>query len=178
MTREECLAKLVEERSRGNYKNVARVLIDGYRGDLLTVDDLKRWVADTWLFLNPPTCPYGPLTVSDWVHLFRAIGCCMIGAPVDLGSEPYAIYRAAPVDRVKGMSWCTHLNMAKKFQSKCKLYGDYKLWRASVMKRSVLAVLYRPSDSWFGPGSETAREVVVDPAGLGELMPVHPQRRR
>lgn len=99
------------------------------------------------------------------------MGFCMHGQPVDLGPEPYAIYRAAPVDRAKGMSWCTHLDMAKNFQPKHKQHGEYTLWRASVTKRSVLAVLHRPDDSWLGLGSKTAREVVVDPVDLGEVMP-------
>lgn len=173
MTLEECLKHLQDAGSRGNYQKVARVLLDGHRSGLLTANELKCWVPDTWLYLDPPTRPHGPLTVSDWVDLFRAMGFYITGPEVDLGPEPYVIYRAAPVDRAKGMSWCTHLAMANNFVPKHRLHGDYKLWSASVRMTAVLAVLYRPGDSWFvSPESNTAREVVVDPAELGSVAQV------
>ena len=87
MSREECLAHRLEAQSRGDYQKAARVILDGYRGDLLTVDELKSWVPDTWLFLNPPTCPYGPLTASPKFPLLERatphLPACLgpVGAP-------------------------------------------------------------------------------------------------
>jgi len=148
------------------------VLSQGYKSGWFTADDLKEHINEIWTRLDPPTSPRGPLTVDDWVELFRGMGFYMQAPRVDLGSEPYVIYRAAPAERAKGMSWCNCIGMAKNFLPKHKQFGDYKLWQASVASAAVLAVPYRQTDSYIGLGSAGAREVVVDPAQLGEVREV------
>lgn len=155
---------------RGARIEVARLLLAGSQVGELTTEDLREWLPDTWTFLSPPAGPYGALPDTDWLGLFRAMGFLMAGPAIDLGREPYAVYRAAPVERVYSMSWCTHEAMARLFVPKHRMHGDYRLWRSVVRQNAVLAVLHRSDDGWrAGP---TAREVIVDPAGLEEIIEV------
>ncbi len=155
---------------RGARVEAARLLQAGNQVGELTTEDLREWLPDTWTFLSPPAGPHGALLDADWLRLFRAMGFFMAEPPIDLGPQPYTIYRAAPFERVHAMSWCTHEPMARSFLPKHQLHGHYRLWRSVVRQNAVLAVLHHPTDSWrAGP---TAREVIVDPTGLGEAIEV------
>ena len=157
-------------RSGGRRVEAARLLLAGNQVGELTPEDLREWLPDTWTFLSPPAGPYGALPDRDWLRLFRAMGFLMASPAIDLGQEPYTIYRAAPVDRVHTMSWCTHEVMARSFLPKHQMHGDYRLWRSLVCQNALLAVLHHPTDSWrAGP---SAREVIVDPTGLEEVIEV------
>lgn len=152
---------------RGARAEAARLLLAGHRIGELTTDDLRDWVPDTWTYLSPPSGAHGVLSDAEWLELFRTMGYLMASPEVDLGSEPYMIFRAAPAERTHSMSWCTHEAMARSFLPRHRMYGRYRLWRAKVGSSGVLAVLNRPDDSWRA--GVTAREVVVDPAALVEV---------
>ena len=161
--------------SSGRRPEAARQLLGAWRGHSVTVDELKTLLADIWLYLDPPVAPYGPLAVAEWLELFGATGFFMQGPPIQVvDHERWVLYRAAPEDRARSMSWCTSRVMAERFIPRQDRFGAYRLWTATLDRSAVLAVLYRPSDGTWDASGEVAREVVVDPAGIGELIVVGP----
>lgn len=151
----------------GRRREAARHLLNAWQMGGVTVDDLKILITDIWLYLDPPVAPYGPLAVAEWLELFRAAGFFMQGPPISVNQEEWVLYRAAPENRARSMAWSTSPVMAERFVPRHGRFGSYRIWRAAVDHSAVLAVLFRPSDGTWG--TEVAREVVIDPAGIREL---------
>jgi hypothetical protein len=152
----------------GHHGDAARQLLANWRARELEPADLRRIIPELWVSLNPPAGPHGSLSDVEWLELFAATGFFVQGRPVDLGLKECVLFRAAPVERVRGMSWCTHQRMAEGFVLKGDQFGKYRIWSATVPLTAIRAVFHRPSDSFFGLGSDSAREVVIDPDGLPE----------
>ena len=154
----------------GRRADAARALLDACRARWLSALDAQRLVPDIWLRLDPPVGPRGPLSADEWLEVFDFSGFFVQGPPTLVASEPMDLYRAAPSDRSRGMSWCTHRQMAERFLPKHDLWGRYEIWKALVKPEAILAVLFRPDDGLFVAPIGAPREVVVNPHVLGEVV--------
>jgi hypothetical protein len=151
----------------GDRHAAARHLVAGWRAGDLRNTDLIELIPDIWVRLNPPAGPYGPLTDDEWLELFSATGF-FVGPPrlpFEV-ADPVQLFRAAPVERSRGMSWCTHRRMAEGFVPKGDRSGGYKIWTAQVPKSGILAAVCRPDDVPFDLPQGEYREIIVDPAAL------------
>ncbi len=153
--------------SSGHRAEAAVELYKCHQQGHLSAAELQCLITLTWPFLDPPSAPHGPLTVPQWVELFVAAGRFFQGPPITLGPHP-TLYRAAPPKRAKGMSWCTHREMAERFLPRQQRFGIYGLWQVRCPDDAILAVIHRPDDSAC---VLHAREVVVNPDLLPEPEP-------
>lgn len=141
--------------SNGRRPEAARQLLGAWRGHSVTVDELKTLLADIWLYLDPPVAPYGPLAVAEWLELFGATGFFMQGPPIHVvDHERWVLYRAAPEDRARSMSWCTSRVMAERF-----IPARIALARISCGRRrwTVRPCWRSCTDRVTGPGMRAAR---------------------
>jgi hypothetical protein len=92
----------------GDRSSAVRLLLRGLREDAFERVDRCEHIAEIRARLDPPVAPFGPLTQDEWIELYQATGY-FVGPPslpFEIGSE-VRLYRAAPIDRVRGISWCT-----------------------------------------------------------------------
>jgi hypothetical protein len=157
---------------RGDRRCAARQLLEGCQSSVLTSGDLKELIPDVWLRLDGPAGPGGALTTAEWVEIFRRANFFVQGPPIEFGDGPVELFRAAPRERARGMSWCTELRMAERFVRADDRWGRYELWSAAVPTEAILAALFRPDDGVFESPIGFAREIIVDPSRLSEPVPI------
>lgn len=158
-----------DDAGRGDRPAAARLLLRACRQGGLGRDDLQELIAEIWVMLDRPAGPpgHGALTDDEWQELFTASGFFVTPKklPFDVG-DPLRIYRAATVERCRGMSWCNYREMAERFLPKDHRRSDWFIWTAEVRRSAILAVLFRPDDSVFHLPYAAAREIIVAPAQL------------
>lgn len=96
---------------------------------------------------------------------FRHVGFVSEFGSEMIPTKELEVFRGSPAGAAHGMAWTTSVRVARSF---AKRYTDYPfsddagpglVWRATVSPEAVLALIYQRDEL----------EVVVDPAGLGEL---------
>lgn len=146
-------------------------MFQSYQSGELQPGELRELIPGIWLYLDPPAGTRGPLDDSQWLELFTATGY-FVGAP-DLPfnlADPMQLFRAAPSERTRGMSWCTHRAMAERFIPHDSQWGEYKIWSAGVPRTAILAALCRRDDTLVDQPFGSVREIVIDPQGLPPVL--------
>ncbi len=169
----EALREIREAGGRGDWRAAACLLLTHTRAGKVTGDDLVECLSEVWVRNDPPAGPHGVLSDDEWIELFNVTGF-FVGPPTTPFSvaDRVCLFRAAPRERARGMSWCTHENMARGFVPRHDRFGRYQIWRADVPKSAILAALYRPGDAPFDLPPGEYREVVVNSAGLPDTLAV------
>jgi hypothetical protein len=153
----------------GDRVGAARMLPDAARSNVLSTETLQDLINDIWVMQDRPAGPpgYGALTDDEWVEVFTAAGQFVMPRKLPFEvTDPMRIFRAAPQERARGMSWCNSWRMADGFRQPHRSHPGWETWGTDLPWSSVLAVLYRPSDGVLGAPLGSTREVVVDPKRL------------
>lgn len=159
------LSTIVSDRNMG-----PETLFSAWDGGLVSNEDLRGLIPDTWLYMDSPEQAIG---FSRWVAMFRAAGFIAIPYGLTKPELPITAFRGATLERGRGMSWTVAIERAEQFRQRQSWSAPTAIFRATVTPEALLALLERRGE---GPP-----EVVADPGMLtdfvqhGETMP---QRHR
>jgi hypothetical protein len=144
----------------------APALIQSLWRDVAWRPSIVRVVGSVWSMAERPE---SLMPQEGWITMFRAAGFRDGGEIAAPPAEAVDVYRGSTHGGRFGMSWTTDLNTARSF-ARGGLRGRPagSVWTARVSPEFVLARI-------GGDGAREEGEVVVDPAGLSEVLELEPR---
>jgi hypothetical protein len=146
----------------GDRVGAARILPDAARSNVLSTETLQDLINDIWVMQDHPAGPlgYGALTDDEWVEVFTAAGQFVMPRKLPFEvTDPMRIFRAAPQERARGMSWCNSWRMGFVSRTDPTLAGRLgaptcpgpRCWRPSTDRATVSSARRsdQPARSWW-----------------------------